>query len=116
LCLWTILPLLGQEHPESPPSLTGISGDEQRMIESACQTQRMFHGPAAYYSCLRQQLTALEANPARPSLAGISGDEQRMIESACQTQRMFHGPAAYYSCLRQQHTLGIGLLRSPLPS
>jgi restriction system protein len=62
----------------------------------------MFSGPAAYYSCVSQQLAALEASPSKPSLAGVSSDERAMIESACRPKRMFSGPAAYYSCISQQ--------------
>jgi hypothetical protein len=72
------------------------------MIEYACQNQRQFHGPAAYYNCLNQQLSALEAIPAKPSLAAVSTAERLRIESACHNEKYFHGPAAYYSCIDQQ--------------
>ncbi len=74
------------------------------MIESACRSQRMLHGAAAYHDCLNQQVAALKAGPARPSLADASSDERGMIESACRNQRLFHGPAAYYDCLNRQVT------------
>ncbi len=49
------------------PSLAGVSSDERAMIESACKIQRLSRGPAAYYSCLRQQLAAPNAIAARAS-------------------------------------------------
>src|SRR5206468_3016646 len=56
----------------------GISPDERNLIEAACRNDRLFRGPAAYYACQKQQLTALQSSP-KPSLDTISSDEQNMI-------------------------------------
>jgi uncharacterized Zn finger protein (UPF0148 family) len=102
VCCCSFMRLRGDDAQPSKPSLDSIPSAERAMIESACRTQRMFRGPAAYYNCVREQLSAVQTDPGMPSLAGISSAERAMIESACRTQRMFHGPAAYYSCVREQ--------------
>ena len=87
---------------QSPPSLASISDSERRMIESACSLEHNVGGPARYYNCLSQQVSALQASDGRPSLTGISDSERGMIESACSLEHSVGGPARYYNCLRQQ--------------
>ena len=84
------------------PDLSGVSSDERSSIESACASEKMFRGPAAYNRCLASQLSALGKAPMTPDLSGVSSDERSSIESACASEKMFRGPAAYNRCLASQ--------------
>jgi len=82
--------------------LPGLSRPEQESIESACSTEKVVQGPAAYNRCLQNQLASLAAGPRRPDLSRLSRPEQESIESACATEKVVQGPAAYNRCLLKQ--------------
>ena len=79
--------------------LSSLNPAERRSIESACNRDRVFHGPAAYNRCLTGQLVSLQSAPRNVDLSTLNPAEQRSIESACNRDRLFHGPAAYNRCL-----------------
>ena len=72
------------------------------MIEAACNGDRLVNGPAAYYMCLDEQLTALRQVTARPVLGNLSPADRTMIDAACNGDRLVNGPSAYYHCLEGQ--------------
>lgn len=79
-----------------------LSSEERQSIEYACQTDKLMNGPAAYNSCVQNQLARLTPNNRRPDLSGLSSEERQSIEYACQTDKLMNGPASYNSCLRNQ--------------
>ena len=83
-------------------SLSDLSGPERQSIESACQTDKLMNGPAAYTNCLERQLSAMAGQGSRPDLSHLSNEELQSIESACSTDRLMNGPAPYNNCLRRQ--------------
>jgi hypothetical protein len=83
-------------------SLSDLSSPERQSIESACQTDKLMNGPAAYSKCLERQLSAMAGQGGRPDLSHLSNEERQSIESACSTDRLMNGPAPYNNCLRRQ--------------
>ena len=79
-----------------------LSSEERQSIDYACQTDKLMNGPAAYNSCVQNQLARLTPNNRRPDLSGLSSEERQSIEYACQTDKLMNGPASYNSCLRNQ--------------
>ena len=79
-----------------------LSSEERQSIEYACQTDKLMNGPAAYNSCVQNQLARLTPDNRRPDLSGLTSEERQSIEYACQTDKLMHGPASYNSCLRNQ--------------
>jgi len=51
------------------PDLSGLTPEERQSIEMACLQEKVLQGPAAYYICIRHQLSLLSKAPRRPSLA-----------------------------------------------
>lgn len=101
----------GEATPKSVPPTTPtqrtldqptLSSEERQSIEFACQTDKLMNGPAAYNSCVQNQLARLTPNNRRPDLSGLGPEERQSIEYACQTDKLMNGPAAYNSCLRNQ--------------
>jgi hypothetical protein len=92
-----------------------LSSEETASLESACSTEKVMQGPAAYNRCLRNQLASLAAGPRRPDLSGLSRPELESIESACSTEKVMQGPAAYNRCLQNQlASLAVGPRRPDL--
>ena len=87
--------------PRAPNQPT-LSSEERQSIEYACQTDKLMNGPAAYNSCVQNQLARLTPNNRRPDLSGLSSEERQSIEYACQTDKLMNGPASYNACLRTQ--------------
>lgn len=81
---------------------SSLSSEERQSIEYACQTDKLMNGPAAYKSCVQNQLARLTPDNRRPDLSGLSSEERQSIEYACQTDKLMNGPAAYNRCLRTQ--------------
>ena len=82
--------------------LSGLNSAERSSIESACSSDRVLRGPAAYNQCLSSQLSRLEQGPRNIDLSGLSSVERSSIESACFSDRVLRGPAAYNQCLSTQ--------------
>ena len=104
------LPIASTEHLEPRKTTLGydlndLSTKEQESIESACSSDKVLNGPAAYNKCLSRQLSALTPNNRRPDLSGLSTKEQESIESACSSDKVLNGPAAYNKCLSRQISL-----------
>jgi len=89
------------------------SSEETTSLESACVTEKVMQGPAAYNRCLQNQLASLAAGPRRPDLSGLTGPERESIESACVTEKVMQGPAAYNRCLQNQLASFAGGPRRP---
>lgn len=79
-----------------------MSAAERASAESACSTERMLEGPAAYTRCMTTQLGAWSKAPKAPDLSAMSEAERASAESACSTERMLNGPAAYNRCMTAQ--------------
>jgi len=83
-------------------NVNSLSSGERSSIESACSYAKRVQGPAAYYRCLDNQLSALATAPGRPDLSGLTTSEQYSIESACSYAKRMQGPSSYYRCLEGQ--------------
>ena len=94
-------------------SLSDLSSPERQSIESACQTDKLMNGPAAYSKCLERQLSAMAGQGSRPDLSHLSNEERQSIESACSTDRLMNGPAPYNNCLRRQLSAMAGQAARP---
>ena len=53
---------------QSDSDLSGVSSDERMSIESACRTEKVFGGPAAYNRCVASQLNSLKDARRTPDL------------------------------------------------
>ena len=62
-------------------NLAGLTTEEWRSIQSACSSEKLLDGPAAYNRCLASQLSALKDAPRTPDLSGLTSEEQRSIQS-----------------------------------
>jgi len=83
------------------PTISNISTQERRMIESVCNGKKSLYGPAAYYKCMESKKSELsDIQP--PNWDGISTQEKRMIESVCNGKKSLYGPAAYYKCMERK--------------
>jgi hypothetical protein len=91
------------------PELSQYGSVAQRSMESACSTDRVMNGPAAYANCLNKQISQYSGGNKIPELSQYGSVAQRSMESACSTDRVMNGPAAYANCLNKQisqHTGG----------
>ena len=79
-----------------------LSQNERSSLESACSTERLFQGVAAYDACKRSQLVALKSAPRNLDFSDVSSAERESMDSACSSDRLFKGPAAYDVCLAGQ--------------
>jgi hypothetical protein len=84
------------------PDLSSLGTLEKQSIESACASDKLMEGPAAYNSCVRKQLEALKAAPKAPDLSHLSGPDRDGIELTCANAKLMQGPAAYNACLTRQ--------------
>lgn len=82
---------------QGPVGPESLSDDERSSIELACIIAKS-RGPAAYGSCIDDQLQQLAHAPRTPSTSGLSYDERSAIELACITRKS-RGPADYNRCL-----------------
>ncbi len=94
-----VIPEKSGSNDEVSRSQSSLSTEERDSIESACSTQKVLDGPAAYNSCVTSKLRALKNQGARPDVSQLSMEERESIESACSTQKVLDGPAAYNSCV-----------------
>ena len=84
------------------PNLSELSTSERSSIEAVCASDKYTKGPAAYNSCLSNQLAKLANAPARPNLNELSTSEQGSIEAVCASDKYTKGPAAYNACLARR--------------
>ena len=84
------------------PNLSSLGTLERQSIESACASDKLMEGPAAYNGCIRKQLDALKAAPKPPDLSHLSGPDRDGIELTCANAKLMQGPAAYNACLTRQ--------------
>ena len=91
-----------QEAKQRKTSLRDLSQEERSSIESACSSDKFLNGPAAYNTCLNNQLAAMENAPSHPNLNKLLSSEKSSIESACSSDKFLNGPAAYNTCLNNQ--------------
>ena len=90
------------DNAPSHPNLNRLLSSEKSSIESACSSDKFLNGPAAYNTCLNNQLAAMENAPRQPSLTALSSEERNLIETACYNDKFLNGPAAYNTCLARQ--------------
>lgn len=90
--------LLHAASAAEPPDRTALSYDENVSINTACfaASQR---GTAAYDSCVRAQLAALQAHPS-PDRSGLSAALNKEIDRQCGFQRRF-GIGEYNECVKK---------------
>jgi hypothetical protein len=92
------------------PDLSGLSAEERQSIEMACSYEKNVVGPAAYYACLKKQLSSL-VGVQRPDTSSLTSQERQSIEMACSYEKNVVGPAAYYACLKKQLSSLVGVQR-----
>jgi hypothetical protein len=80
-------------------SKSNLSSQERKMIENACNAEKILHGAAAYNNCIQNKKRELSGIQP-PKFDDISTDERRMIENACSAEKILRGPAAYYNCMQ----------------
>jgi hypothetical protein len=79
--------------------LAMLKPNERQSIDSACLSQRLHEGPAAYSRCVSAKLKALNGAGPSPDLTGLNTTERQSIDSACLSQRLHEGPGAYNTCV-----------------
>jgi hypothetical protein len=91
-----------EETGSTPPGIDGLNQAERSSIESACDSDKVLNGPAAYNRCLSQQLASLRSAPRNIDLSSLNQAERSSIKSACNSDKVLNGPAAYNRCLQAQ--------------
>lgn len=85
------------------PDFTGVPATDRVAMESACRSERVVRGPAAYHDCLAEQLGAYVASAGPPDLSAVPAGDMSAMESVCRSVRTASGPAAYNDCLWEQY-------------
>lgn len=90
--------------PAPTPALTlsSISAEDRRSIESACSSAKLLSNQATYNQCVQSQLAELSHAPHRPDLSGLGSEERNSVLSACSSAKLNSGPAAFNKCLQGQ--------------
>ena len=91
--------VLSEPQDPIPSQLTSA---ERSSLESACSSDQVLNGPAAYNRCIQRQLSALKSAPRGADLSGLTAAERSSLESACSSDQVLNGPAAYNRCIQRQ--------------
>ncbi|HLH92619.1 MAG TPA: hypothetical protein VKX28_29685 [Xanthobacteraceae bacterium] len=80
------------------PDRSGLSFDENVLINTACASARP-KGDSAYYACVAKQVSVLQERRA-PDRSALTPAQNKAIDDRCQYLRRT-GVAAYYDCISE---------------